>query len=233
MSDVCGDNRFEIIEAYKKKLIEDTNIESRPEEMAVIDNILLRFWQMGWLPDVPDINVGDTIYRRDAIDAVAEGLKGTFFEYRDIAEKMLNKVPSAQPDLDEWCTTCKEYDQERHSCPRWNRVIRETLKDAQPEPCDDAVKSHSEKDILSMCISLLDEMVGYFSRYMEWLGYEPTDEEKQCGYFGMTYFHIVQKLFLYRTSHSGGSSTFKKCHELGIDDPSEGVRFSIWEEEDE
>lgn len=50
MSDVCGDNRFEIIEAYKKKLIEDTNIETRPEEMAVIDNILLRFWQMGWLP---------------------------------------------------------------------------------------------------------------------------------------------------------------------------------------
>lgn len=56
MSDVCGDNRFEIIEAYKKRLIEDTNIESRPDEMAVIDNILLRFWQMGWLsPKEPEI----------------------------------------------------------------------------------------------------------------------------------------------------------------------------------
>ena len=50
MSDLCGDNRFEIIEAYKKKLIEDTNIESCPEEMAVIDGILFRFWQMGWIP---------------------------------------------------------------------------------------------------------------------------------------------------------------------------------------
>ena len=48
--DVCGDNRFVIIEAYKKKLIEVTNIESSPDEMAVIDNILFRFWQMGWLP---------------------------------------------------------------------------------------------------------------------------------------------------------------------------------------
>lgn len=38
----------------------------------------------------------DTINRQDAIDAVAEGLKGTFVEYRDVAEKMLNKVPSAQ-----------------------------------------------------------------------------------------------------------------------------------------
>lgn len=51
MSDIYVDNRFEIIEAYKKKLIEYTNIESSPEEMAVIDNILFRFWQMGWLPD--------------------------------------------------------------------------------------------------------------------------------------------------------------------------------------
>ena len=37
------------------------------------------------------------IYLEDAIDAVAEGLKRTFVEYRDVAEKMLNKVPSAQP----------------------------------------------------------------------------------------------------------------------------------------
>lgn len=44
-------------------------------------------------------------------------------------------LPSAQPEpnYDEWCTDCKEYDKERHCCPRWNRVIRETLKDAQPE----------------------------------------------------------------------------------------------------
>lgn len=39
------------------------------------------------------------IYLDDAIDAVAEGLKRTFVEYRDVAEKMLNKVPSAQPDM--------------------------------------------------------------------------------------------------------------------------------------
>ena len=38
------------------------------------------------------------IYLDDAIDAVAEGLKRTFVEYRDVAEKMLNKVPSAQPE---------------------------------------------------------------------------------------------------------------------------------------
>ena len=46
---VCGDNRFKLIEKYKNKLIESTNIETAKDEMAVIDSILFRFWQMGWL----------------------------------------------------------------------------------------------------------------------------------------------------------------------------------------
>lgn len=49
MNDVCGDNRFELIEKYKQKLIKATNIEDSPEEMAVIDNILFRCWQIGWI----------------------------------------------------------------------------------------------------------------------------------------------------------------------------------------
>lgn len=44
-------------------------------------------------------------------------------------------MPSAQPEykLDEWCEDCKEYDHERHCCPRFNRVIRETLEEIQAE----------------------------------------------------------------------------------------------------
>ena len=49
MNHICSDNRFEVIGKYKQKLIEATNIEDRPDEMAVIDSILFRFWQMGWL----------------------------------------------------------------------------------------------------------------------------------------------------------------------------------------
>lgn len=41
----------------------------------------------------------------------------------------ISEQPTAQPELDEWCTDCKEYDKERHSCPRWNRVIRETVEE--------------------------------------------------------------------------------------------------------
>jgi len=44
-----------------------------------------------------------------------------------------HKGESAQPGFNEWCTDCKEYDQERHCCPRYNRVIREAL-DAVEKP---------------------------------------------------------------------------------------------------
>ena len=46
---VCTDNRFNLIAKYKAKLIEATNIETSQDEMEVIDNILFRMWQMGWL----------------------------------------------------------------------------------------------------------------------------------------------------------------------------------------
>ena len=49
MSDICGDNRFEIIAEAKSDLLEATNINDSPEEMAVLDNVLFRCWQMGWL----------------------------------------------------------------------------------------------------------------------------------------------------------------------------------------
>ena len=38
----------------------------------------------------------DTIYRQSAIETVSKALKGTFVEYQEIAEKMINKIPSAQ-----------------------------------------------------------------------------------------------------------------------------------------
>ena len=47
--EICSDNRFEIINAAKKDLLEGTNINTSPDEMKVLDNFLFRCWQMGWL----------------------------------------------------------------------------------------------------------------------------------------------------------------------------------------
>lgn len=52
----CSDNRFDIIEQAKKTIIARTNIESSPDEMKVLDNILFRCWQIGWLE-----NYGNTL----------------------------------------------------------------------------------------------------------------------------------------------------------------------------
>lgn len=49
MNNVCGDNRFEIIEKAKQDILESTNIQSSEDEMKVLDNFLFRCWQMGWL----------------------------------------------------------------------------------------------------------------------------------------------------------------------------------------
>ncbi len=49
MMEMCGDNRFEVIERAKEHLLDATNIETSEEEMTVLDNFLFRCWQMGWL----------------------------------------------------------------------------------------------------------------------------------------------------------------------------------------
>lgn len=87
----------------------------------------------------------DLIDRQAAIDA----LKNQMSDWNDLYNipvrrsiVILEQLPSAQPDLNQWCTDCKEYDKEKHHCPRFNRVIREALKDTQPEIiyCKDCVK---------------------------------------------------------------------------------------------
>ncbi len=46
-NNICEDNRFEIIEKAKEKLLNATNIEDSKEEMKVLTNILFRMWQVG------------------------------------------------------------------------------------------------------------------------------------------------------------------------------------------
>lgn len=56
------------------------------------------------------------------------------------------------------------------------------------------------------------------------------DEEERF-YYRMSYFSIVQELFLFRTSHSGGTSTRAKCKQLGVD-WSDGIEFSFGGDEE-
>ena len=61
--DVCTDERFDMIARVKSELMRRTNIETDKKEMEVIDSILFRFWQTGWLQLIDCEIASKNIYR--------------------------------------------------------------------------------------------------------------------------------------------------------------------------
>ena len=95
---------------------------------------------------------------------------------------------------------------------------------------EDMTSSHSEKDIYNGCISLMNTLTGRFYEWLDFIGVDITkldDEEQFCTAFYPT--EIVERLFLMKTSHSGGTSQRMKCAELGIN-TNKMVTFDFSEE---
>ena len=67
--------------------------------------------------------------------------------------------------------------------------------------------------------------------YWKSQGIEVPEEERFCLYMHPT--EIVNRLFLYHTDHSGGTSTRAKCHELGIEDCSRTIEFKVVDDDEE
>lgn len=89
--------------------------------------------------------------------------------------------------------------------------------------------SHSEQQILKGCLALMQHLVDDFAEYLDFLDVHPeTEEEQFC--LSIPYSVIVQRLFLWNTKHSGGTSTGMKCRNLGIKDHS--IEFRIEREEE-
>ncbi len=63
---------------------------------------------------------------RDAKDAL-ETEKDRYAE----AIEAWNRAMSVDRGLDEWCTDCKEYDQDKQCCHRWNRVIKNVVDEVR------------------------------------------------------------------------------------------------------
>lgn len=105
MPDICNDNRFEVIAEYKKRLIEGTNIESSPEEMAVIDSILFRFWQMGWFVPVDVIKLQSKIIHLACQTLAGYGSEepcNTLFYIKGERQKCDKHCRNDTPDVDCW-----------------------------------------------------------------------------------------------------------------------------------
>jgi len=82
----------------------------------------------------------DLISRQAAIDLAKDLIipSESFHQYNQGVSNYCAELVKLQPteppyNLDEWCHDCKEYDQERHCCPRWNRVIKQTKEDFEAQ----------------------------------------------------------------------------------------------------
>ena len=64
---------------------------------------------------------------------------------RDIDNMPAADVVEVRHYLSEWCTDCKEYDKEKHCCPRFNRVIEETVAEMKSEGWQKVRHGHWEK----------------------------------------------------------------------------------------
>lgn len=93
------------------------------------------------------------------------------------------------------------------------------------------IQVQTERQIYDGCLSLMQGLVDSFKEWLEWQGIETPEEERFRRYYYPA--EIVNRLFLYHTYHSGGTSTRAKCHELGIEDPTRLIEFKVEDEEDE
>lgn len=89
----------------------------------------------------------------------------------DAIVQALEEMNDADPDyrMDEFCTQCKEYDQQKHCCPRFNHVIRTTLEEviqAQKTAHDryDDLRNYLEES-QSADLSILEDS----EAFMAWL----------------------------------------------------------------
>ena len=62
----------------------------------------------------------------------------------------IENLPSAEEESFEWCTDCKEYDQEKHCCHRWTKVIRNTVEELRVVRCKDCKYAEYMDDVQSL-----------------------------------------------------------------------------------
>lgn len=57
---------------------------------------------------------------------------------------------------------------------------------------EERIRSHSETEIVNGCIALMQELVGEFEDYLDFMNIAPESEEERFA-VNFSYFHIVQQ----------------------------------------
>ena len=93
----------------------------------------------------------DVIRRQSVLDAITASINQYGGRYTaeqlnmwGLFTQMIKEMPSAEEESFEWCTDCKEYDQEKHCCHRFTKVIRDAVAELKLVYCHEC--QYSEYD---------------------------------------------------------------------------------------
>ena len=81
----------------------------------------------------------------DAVKAILNNYGLPYHVYPKMWDE-INALPSTEEESFEWCDGCKEYDQEKHCCYRFTKVIRQAVAEMKVVHCIDC--QHSEYDAI-------------------------------------------------------------------------------------
>lgn len=113
MSEICGDNRFEIIDKVKKRLLEATNIEQSPKELEVLDNLLFRLLQCGYFDYIEIFEKNEMTFeewykKSDCeLTGVSIGIARCIFQAGAKEVQKENELLKAQNEKMKNCDNCK------------------------------------------------------------------------------------------------------------------------------
>jgi hypothetical protein len=80
------------------------------------------------------------------IDDWAEFWGFTREEYEEFLNMAIEAIEQ-EPQTFEWCTDCREYDQKKHCCHRWSKVIRNAVEEMKQQPCEDCINRQAALNI--------------------------------------------------------------------------------------
>lgn len=91
------------------------------------------FWNAEYQEPTPKNDLGvDAVSRQAVLDLIAD-----YDLSMGQVVKAVHALPSVtpqEPQSFKWCTDCREYDQEKHCCHRYSKVIRDTVAEIGQEP---------------------------------------------------------------------------------------------------
>ena len=99
----------------------------------------------------------DVIRRQSVLDAITASINQYGSRYTaeqlnmwGLFAQMVKEMSSAESESFEWCTDCKEYDQEAHCCHRWSKMIRKTVEEMQVVRCKDCKYAEYIDDVQTL-----------------------------------------------------------------------------------